>query len=93
MDEIVDLGFRWSADILALSGSPSPHISIEALRSRFTVQLRRVAQGACRLARITREQIISTNFEVLHTEHGTVYDGRNMVRPPQIFKERILTTP
>lgn len=86
---------RWSADALILSGSPSPNISIEALRSQFAVQLRRIAQGACRVARVTHEEIISTNFEILAVEHGTVYDSQSMVNVFEQYgasKGRVLCT-
>lgn len=95
VDELMDMMLRWSADILVLSGSPPMNVSVDALRSRFGVQLRRVAQGAWRLARVTREEIISTNFEVVAVEHETPFDGHTMINVFEQYgtsKGRVLCT-
>jgi len=95
IDDLVNSMLQWSADVLTLSGSPSPNISIEALRSRFAVQLRRIAQGACRVARVTHEEIISTNFEVLAVEHSAMFDPHSMINVFEQYgasKGRVLCT-
>jgi hypothetical protein len=47
------------------------------------------------LARVTREEIISTNFEVLAVNHGTTFDGHTMVNVFEQYgtsKGRVLCT-
>lgn len=67
---------RWSVDILTLSGTPIPK---ENLRNRFESQLRRVAQSALRIAVVTKEQVLSTNFEVIGVEVGRAFERKYMV--------------
>jgi len=63
-------------DILILSGTPIPK---DNLRNRFESQLRRVAQSALRIAAVTKEQVLSTNFEVISVEVGREFERKLMV--------------
>jgi hypothetical protein len=74
----MEMMLRWSTDILVSCGSTPANVSMDVLRTRFGVPLLRVAQGVLRLARVTREEIISTNFEVVAVDHGTVFNGHTM---------------
>lgn len=76
LDDLVDDALRWSMDILTLSGTPIPK---DNLRSRFESQLRRVAQSALRIAAATKEQVLSTNFEVISVEVGRDFERKHMV--------------
>ena len=72
----MDDALRWSMDILILSGTPIPK---DNLRNRFESQLRRVAQSALRIAAVTKEQVLSTNFEVINVEVGRDFERKLMV--------------
>lgn len=72
MDDTV----RWSVDILTLSGTPIPK---ENLRNRFESQLQRVAQSALRIAAATKQQVLSTNFEVMSVGVGRDFERKQMV--------------
>lgn len=63
-------------DILIISGTPIPK---DNLRNRFESQLRRVAQSILRIAAATREQVLSTNFEVVSAEVGGDFERKHMV--------------
>jgi len=76
LDDLVDDAVRWSMDILTLSGTPIPK---DNLRNRFESQLRRVAQSALRIAAVTKEQVLSTNFEVISVEVGRDFERKRMV--------------
>ncbi|KAF9647982.1 hypothetical protein BDM02DRAFT_3097205 [Thelephora ganbajun] len=76
LDDLVDDALRWSMDILTLSGTPIPK---DNLRNRFEPQLRRVAQSVLRIAAVTKEQVLSTNFEVISAEVGRDFERRRMV--------------
>ena len=76
LDDLVDDALRWSIDILTLSGTPIPK---DNLRNRFESQLRRVAQSALRIAAATKEQVLSTNFEVISAEVGRDFERKRMI--------------
>lgn len=40
--------------------------------------MRRIANAVYKLAKITREEIMSTNFDVVAVEHGQPFDGTEM---------------
>lgn len=42
-------------------------------------QLRRIAEAVCKLARVTREEILSTSFEVISVESGGLFDEAGML--------------
>lgn len=62
-------------DILTLSGTPIPK---DNLRNRFESQLQRIAQSTLRIAAVTREQVLSTNFEVIGIEVGRDFERKHM---------------
>lgn len=62
-------------DILTLSGTPIPK---ENLLDLFEPQLRRIAESVLRIATGTKEQVLSTNFEVISAEAGRDFDGKHM---------------
>ena len=81
VNDLVDTIFRWSSDIFIISGCSNPQkasCSLEGLRARFGAQVRRIANAVFKLAKITREDIMSTNFEVVAVEHGQAFDGQEM---------------
>ena len=76
LEDLVDDTLRWAMDILILSGTPIPK---DNLRNRFESQLRRIAQSALRIAAVTKEQVLSTNFEVISVEVGRDFERKHMV--------------
>ena len=57
------------------AGSPA---SAESLKRQFAAQMRRIALAACRLARVTAEEIMSTRFEVVLAEPARAFDAAPM---------------
>lgn len=81
VNDLVDTIFRWSSDIFIISGCSNPQktsCSLEGLRARFGAQVRRIANAVYKLAKITREEIMSTNFDVVAVEHGHSFDQNEM---------------
>lgn len=76
LDDIVDDALRWSMDILTLSGTPIPK---DNLQNRFGSQLRLIAHSALQIAAATKEQVLSTNFEVISAEVGRDFSRKHMV--------------
>jgi hypothetical protein len=51
---------------------------LEHLRALFGARVQRIARAVYKLAQVTREEIMSTNFEVMLVENGTAFDARKM---------------
>ena len=82
VNEMTETIFRWSLDLFLICGSTSPQSnasSREAFRSRFGSQVKRISKSACRIAQIIREEIMSTNFEVVGADSGRTFDAQEMV--------------
>ncbi|KAF5391627.1 hypothetical protein D9757_002409 [Collybiopsis confluens] len=81
-NELAETMYRWSADILAAAGCQSygkgSIASRDGLKSRFGEQVRRITKTACKLAQVTKEEIMSTCFEIIAVEHGDAFDSRRM---------------
>ncbi|THH15692.1 hypothetical protein EW146_g4824 [Bondarzewia mesenterica] len=78
VSEFVDNIIRSYADIFTLCGCTNTEVdltSVDALQTRFGSQIWRIAQSACDLARVTKEGIMSTNFEVILVEQGRIFDA------------------
>lgn len=71
----MDDALRWSMDILTLSGTPVPK---DNLRNLFEPRLQRIAEVAIGIAAVTKEQVLSTNFEVIGIEVGRVFESKHM---------------
>jgi hypothetical protein len=76
LEDVVDDALRWTMDILTLSGTP---ILKDNLRNRFETQLQRIGQSALRIAAVTKERVLSTNFEVINAEVGRDFQRKQMV--------------
>ncbi|KIK62982.1 hypothetical protein GYMLUDRAFT_222731 [Collybiopsis luxurians FD-317 M1] len=81
-NELAETMYRWSADILLVAGSQNygkgSLASRDGLRTRFGEQVRRITKTACKLAQVTKEEIMSTCFEIIAVEHGDSFDSRRM---------------
>jgi len=82
-NELAETMFRWSADILLIAGCQNTDklsvASREGLRARFGENVRRITKTACRLAQVTKEEIMSTCFEIIAVEHGEIFDPGRMM--------------
>ncbi|KIJ67004.1 hypothetical protein HYDPIDRAFT_174280 [Hydnomerulius pinastri MD-312] len=81
-NEMTETIFRWTLDVFLICGSTNPQptaSSREAFRSRFGAQVKRISKSACRLAQITREEIMSTSFEVVGADSGRMFDAQEMM--------------
>ncbi|EGN98679.1 hypothetical protein SERLA73DRAFT_181260 [Serpula lacrymans var. lacrymans S7.3] len=81
-NELTETIFRWSLDVFLISGSSNPQTvpsSRENFKSRFGAQVRRIAKAVYKLAQVTREEIMSTNFEVIAVESGKAFDAQEVV--------------
>jgi hypothetical protein len=68
---------RWATDIFVVSGCANPEQSGSS-RTQFGPQVRRIAQAVFKLTQVTREDIMSTAFEVVAVEHGESFDSQRM---------------
>lgn len=80
ISELMATMLRWSGTIFALSGCrlPSEPRGKDIVPSTLRAQLRRIAEAVFKLARITREEILSTNFEVVLAENGQPFVATGM---------------
>lgn len=62
-------------DILTLSGT---HVSKVDLKAEYLTQLELIAHTALRIAKATKELVLSTNFEVVNVEAGTDFTRNRM---------------
>lgn len=85
--ELVATMLRWSAAVLSLAGSSLPGEQSPPLV--FTTQLRRIAEAAYKLARVTREEILSTSFEVVLVESGDAFEEGKMMNKMRDYGEYI----
>ncbi|KAG6919192.1 hypothetical protein DXG01_008490 [Tephrocybe rancida] len=82
MNDLCDTILRWSADIFTIAGCLSyengASSSKDGLRLRFGDQVRRIATSVSRLARVTREEIMSTCFDVIAVSTNASFDPSGM---------------
>ncbi|KAK0235989.1 hypothetical protein EDD85DRAFT_772443 [Armillaria nabsnona] len=83
INELSETMFRWSSDILFIAGCPTTdRMSLstrEGLRTRFGDQVKRIARTVSNLAQVTREEIMSTRFDIIAIENESNFDPRRMV--------------
>lgn len=87
VNEMTETIFRWSFDLFLICGSTSPQStssSREAFRARFGTQVKCISKSACRIARIIKEEIMSTSFEVVGADSGRAFDAQEMT---DVFEE------
>lgn len=82
-NELAETMYRWGSDILVVAGcqghGKGSLASREGLKARFGEQVRRITKTACKLAQVTKEEIMSTCFEIIAVEHGDGFDSRRML--------------
>ncbi|KAF9267817.1 hypothetical protein L218DRAFT_893993 [Marasmius fiardii PR-910] len=80
-NELAETMYRWSADIFVVAGGQNDKGSLtsrDGLRARFEEQIRRITKTTCKLAQVTKEEIMSTCFEIAAIEHSDTFDPRRM---------------
>lgn len=77
VSELITTMLRWSAAVFDVSGCSSKDKS-DSSNSTLRSQLRRIAEAAYKLSLVTREDILSTNFEAVIVESGVAFDSANM---------------
>ncbi|TFY58695.1 hypothetical protein EVJ58_g6258 [Rhodofomes roseus] len=86
--ELVATMLRWSSTVFALAGSsPTTEPSPALVPS---TQLRRIAEAVYRLARVTREEILSTSFEVVLVDSGEPFEEGSMSNKMRDYEECII---
>ncbi|KAG1775006.1 hypothetical protein EV702DRAFT_1236931 [Suillus placidus] len=82
INEMMETIFCWSLDIFLISGSTNPQpnpASCENFCACFGAQVKHISKAACRLAQVTKEEIMSANFEVIAADSGQPFDGQEMM--------------
>ena len=74
--ELVTTMLRWSSAVFTLCGSANAPTASDA---SLHAQLRRIAEAVYKLARFTREDILSTTFEVLVVDSGAPFEPGKML--------------
>lgn len=86
--DLADDAWRWSKDILTLCGTSVPK-DFESTRDYkpFASQLHRIAKAALDIATATKEEVLSTSFEVISVIPGGLFEKthmKNLLDPPGI---------
>jgi hypothetical protein len=76
--EIADVILRWSSQILLISGCLNSDTMRDVLQDRFGEQVRRIAKAVCKLAHVIKEDILSTNFDIIAVGRDDAFDARLM---------------
>lgn len=74
--ELVTTMLRWSSAVFTLCGSANAPTASDA---SLHTQLRRIAEAVYKLARVTREDILSTTFDVLIVDSGAPFEPGHML--------------
>ncbi|KAH7884461.1 hypothetical protein F5I97DRAFT_1889701 [Phlebopus sp. FC_14] len=80
--EMTETILRWSLDVFVICGMTDPQpvsAVLEPFRDRFKARVDRISSSACKLAKITKEDILSANFEVVCAESGRPFDAQEMI--------------
>ena len=80
---------RWSGTIFTMSGCRLPTSEgkdKDGALASLRAQLHRIAESVFNLARITREEILSTNFEIVLAESGHPFVSSGMTNALDLFR-------
>ncbi|EMD31350.1 hypothetical protein CERSUDRAFT_119913 [Gelatoporia subvermispora B] len=77
--ELANTMMRWSHTVFTLSGSTSP------MDPALSGRLRRIAEAVFNIARITREDVLSTTFEVMLVDSGDSFEKATMTNKMKEF--------
>lgn len=76
--EIIDANLRGAANVLAAAGYGEVEGQVESLRTRYSAQLRHIAEIAYRIALVIREGTMSTDFQVMFADHSRNFNPDSM---------------
>ncbi|KAA1467659.1 hypothetical protein DENSPDRAFT_769029 [Dentipellis sp. KUC8613] len=82
VNDFVDNIVRGCIDIFTLCYCTNADVSLtskDALKARFGSQIRHIAHAACKVAHITKEETMSTNFEIVIAEQSKPFDQTAMI--------------
>ncbi|KAJ6609255.1 hypothetical protein B0H10DRAFT_1814098 [Mycena sp. CBHHK59/15] len=78
-DELRETICRWTSDILVAARATHESTSRAWVRQTFGEQVGRMVKSVAGIARICKEEIMSTNFDILMVEASQNYDERTMM--------------
>lgn len=82
INDLCDTILRWSSDIFIIAGCQSYETAStscrDGLRARFGDQVLRIARSVTKLGRVTREDIMSTSFDVVAANQNDPYNPNDM---------------
>ncbi|KAF9030864.1 hypothetical protein BDZ89DRAFT_1064427 [Hymenopellis radicata] len=83
INELSETMYRWSSDILFIAGCPTSDryalSTRDGMRAKFGDQIKRISRTVSHLAQVTREEIMSTRFEIVAIENDGGFDSRRMM--------------
>lgn len=77
INDLAETVLRWCLDVLVVAGCiafDSSAFTRESLRSRFREQVVRITRSIVKLERVSREEIMSTNFDVIAVDPNDSFD-------------------
>ncbi|KAJ7773388.1 hypothetical protein B0H16DRAFT_1305100 [Mycena metata] len=77
-EELRETICRWTSDILVAAGATQEGTSRAWIRETFGDQIGRMVKAVARMAQICKEEIMSTNFDIVCPEPGQFFDERIM---------------
>lgn len=83
--ELVATMLRWSSTVFSLAGSTASPEPSSALV--LSAQLRRIAEAVYKLAKVTREEILSTTFEVVVVDGGDAFEEARMTNKMRDYED------
>ena len=89
ISELVTTMLRWSASVFTISGCSSPPVDgkdKDPVPANLRAQLRRIAEAVYKLAKVTREEILSTSFEIVVVDSGNSFESPDMSNAFQEFQ-------
>lgn len=83
-DELRETICRWTSDILVAACATHESTSRTWIRETFGEQIGRIVKSVAGIATICREEIMSTNFDIISVEPGQFFSERAM---EDVFRE------
>lgn len=77
-EELRETICRWTSDILVAACATQASSSRSWVRETFGEQVCRIVKAVAGIAQICKEEIMSTNFDVIMVEPGQLFDQRTM---------------
>jgi hypothetical protein len=81
VNDLAETILRWSLDVFIVSGCilfDSSPFTRDSIRSRFRDQVARITRSLVKLERVSREEIMSTNFDIVSVDPTDAFDPTTM---------------